>query len=159
MFSGKPEELKVLMSQLLVGELFDAWEVVEAKAETFFEIAVNGRMKKGFFDEPEAVQREFVLWKDVKDFFYRMVKGKRLPGMLRIVLRAGAEQETEVKQKQGIREEGISFLLNIRFENGACQLVSGVSHTQFSLDKSADIAWDTELQEFFKQNQIIVSTH
>ena len=42
MFSGTVEELKLFMSVLLRGELFDSWEVTEAKVETFFELSVNG---------------------------------------------------------------------------------------------------------------------
>ena len=37
MVSGTIEELKSFMSLLLKGELFDSWEVIEAKVETFFE--------------------------------------------------------------------------------------------------------------------------
>ena len=51
MFSGTVEELKPFMAVLLKGDLFDSWEVTEAKVETFFELSVNGRLKKDFFDK------------------------------------------------------------------------------------------------------------
>ena len=91
MFSGTVEELKSFMAVLLRGELFDSWEVTEAKVETFFELSVNGRLKKDFFEETETVNRDFVKWGEVKEIFFQTIKGKRLPGMLRIVLAADRE--------------------------------------------------------------------
>ena len=80
MFSGTVEELKSFMAVLLRGELFDSWEVTEAKVETFFELSVNGRLKKDFFEEPDAVNRDFAKWGEVKEIFFQAIKGKRLPG-------------------------------------------------------------------------------
>ncbi len=160
MFSGTVEELKPFMAMLLRGELFDSWEVTEAKVETFFELSVNGRLKKDFFDEPEAVNREFAKWGEVKEIFFQAIKGKRLPGMLRIVLAADREQAERIINDCGkaAEEKGASLYLNIRYSAGGCQVVSGVSHPGFTMDKTLDLAWDAALQGFFKKNGIVVST-
>ena len=160
MFSGTVEELKSFMALLLRGELFDGWEVIEAKVETFFELSVNGRLKKDFFDEPETVQREFARWGEVKEIFFQAIKGKRLPGMLRIVLAADREWTERILNECGKAKEeaGASLYLNIRYSANGCQVVSGVSHAGFTLDKTLDSVWDAELQGFFKKNGIIVST-
>ncbi|MBQ8547726.1 MAG: hypothetical protein IJ427_04430 [Lachnospiraceae bacterium] len=160
MFSGTVEELKSFMALLLRGELFDAWEVTEAKVETFFELSVNGRLKKDFFEEPETVQRDFAKWGDVKEIFFQAIKGKRLPGMLRIVLAADRTWTERILEECGkAREEaGASLYLNIRYSANGCQLVSGVSHAGFTMDKTLDLAWDAALQGFLKKNGIIVST-
>lgn len=160
MFSGTVEELKSFMALLLRGDLFDTWEVTEAKVETFFELSVNGRLKKDFFDEPETVQRDFAKWGEVKELFFQAIKGKRLPGMLRIVLAADKERTIQVLRECGKEQEeaGASLYLNIRYSAGGCQVISGVSHVGFTLDKTLDEAWDTALQVFFKKNGIVVST-
>ena len=160
MFSGTVEELKAFMAVLLRGELFDAWEVTEAKVETFFELSVNGRLKKDFFEEPEAVRRDFVRWGEIKEIFFQAVKGKRLPGMLRIVLAADKEWTEQILKECGKAQEeaGASLYLNIRYSANGCQVVSGVSHVGFTLDKTLDNAWDVALLEFFKRNGITVST-
>ena len=75
MFSGTVEELKSFMALLLRGELFDSWEVTEAKVETFFELSVNGRLKKDFFEEPASVQREFAKWGEIKEIFLNAYNG------------------------------------------------------------------------------------
>ena len=160
MFSGTVEELKSFMALLLRGELFDAWEVTEAKVETFFELSVNGRLKKDFFDEPETVQRDFARWGEVKEIFFQAIKGKRLPGMLRVVLAADREWTEKILRECGkeTEESGANLYLNIRYSSGGCQLISGVSHASFTMDKTLDSAWDAALQEFLKKNGIVVST-
>ena len=160
MFSGTVEDLKSFMALLLRGELFDAWEVTEAKVETFFELSVNGRLKKDFFKEPDTVQREFAKWGEVKEIFFQAVKGKRLPGMLRIVLAADRERTKQILKECGKEQEeaGASLYLNIRYSASGCQVISGVSHAGFTMDKTLDLAWDAALQEYFKKNGIAVST-
>ncbi len=160
MFAGTVEDLKSFMALLLRGELFDSWEVVEAKVETFFELSVNGRLKKDFFDEQEALQRDFAKWGEVKEIFFQAIKGKRLPGMLRIVLAADRAWTERILNECGRTKEeaGASLYLNVRYSANGCQVVSGVSHTGFTLDKTLDSAWDTEIQEFFKKSGIVVST-
>lgn len=160
MVSGTIEELKSFMSLLLKGELFDSWEVIEAKVETFFELSVNGRLKKDFFEDREVVQRDFANWGEVKEIFFQAIKGKRLPGMLRIVLAADRAWTKRILDECGKAKEeaGASLYLNIRYSANGCQVVSGVSHVGFTLDKTLDSAWDAELQDFFKKSGIVVST-
>lgn len=160
MFSGTVEELKAFMALLLRGDLFDTWEVTEAKVETFFELSVNGRLKKDFFEEPEALQRDYAKWGEVKEIFFQAIKGKRLPGMLRIVLAADRERTERVLKDCGREKEenGASLYLNIRYSASGCQIISGVSHAGFTMDKTLDTAWDETVREFLKQNGIVVST-
>lgn len=160
MFSGTVEELKPFMTLLLRGELFDSWEVTEAKVETFFELSVNGRLKKDFFEEPESVQRDFAKWGEVKEIFFQAIKGKRLPGMLRIVLAADRTWTEQIMNECGKANEeaGAYLYLNIRYSANGCQVVSGVSHVGFTMDKTLDMAWDAALLDFFKTNGVAVST-
>jgi len=160
MFSGTVEELKPFMALLLRGELFDSWDVTEAKVETFFELSVNGRLKKDFFEEPDSVQRDFARWGEIKEIFFQAIKGKRLPGMLKIVLAADRAWAEQILCECGKEKEeaGASFYLNIRYSANGCQVVSGVSHVGFTMDKTLDTAWDEVLRDFFKKNGIIVST-
>lgn len=161
MFSGNVEELKSFMGVLLKGELFDAWEVTEAKVETFFELSVNGRLKKDFFEEPENVERDFAKWGEVKEIFFQAIKGKRLPGMLRVVLAAEKEWTEQILRDCGREKEeaGAVLYLNIRYTANGCQVISGVSHVGFTMDKTLEFAWDAALQDYLKKNGIIVSTH
>lgn len=160
MFSGNVEELKAFMPLLLKGELFDEWEVTEAKVETFFELTVNGRLKKDFFEEPEQIAGEFARWGEIKEIFFQAVKGKRLPGMLCVVLAAEKEWTEQILKECGKEKEeaGAVLYLNIRYAAGNCRLISGVSHVGFTMDKTLEYAWDKALQDFFREKEITVST-
>lgn len=160
MFAGTVEELKAFMAVLLKGTLFDTWEVTEARAETFFALSVSGRLKKEFFEEPDMPERNFAEWGEVKGLFYQAIRGKRLPGVLQVVLAAEKKWTEQILSECGKEREeaGAVLYLNIRYTAGNCQLVSGVSHPGFTMDKTLDAAWDTALQGFLKINGIIVST-
>lgn len=159
MFSATVEELKNFMTVLLRGTVFDTWEVSEARVETFFELSVNGRLKKDFFEE-ETAGREFIYWGEVKDIFFQTVRGKRLPGLLRIVLAADGKWTGKILAECGKEKEeaGAVLYLNIRYTANGCQLVSGVSHPGFTMDKTLDAAWDKVLLDYLKENGIVVST-
>lgn len=161
MFSGNVEELKPFMALLLKGALFDSWEITEARVETFFELSVNGRLKKDFFEEKESITREFACWGEVKEIFFQTVKGKRLPGMFCVVLAAEQERKERILKECGkeTEEAGAMLYLNIRYAAGSCRLTSGISHVGFTMDKTLEYAWDKALQDFLKEKGIIVSTH
>lgn len=160
MFFATVEELKNFMSILLRGALFDAWEVTEARVETFFELSINGRLKQDYFEEEEKRDRVFAKWGEVKEIFFQAVRGKRLPGMLRVVLAADREWTEKILSECGKEREeaGAVLYLNIRYTASGCQLVGGVSHPGFTMDRTVDMAWDAALQGFLKTNGIVVST-
>lgn len=159
MFAAKVEDVKKMMGALLVGEIFDGFLCVEAKAETYYKMSVNGRVKKEFFGEEEAYGEEFMSWKDAKEFFYRMIRGKRLPGSIRVVLAADGATVTRIAQENNVSPEGIGLYLNLQYEKGSCLLTGGVSRPGFTMDRTLENAWDAYLEQFFKQNEIAVSTH
>lgn len=160
MFAGKNLELKKFMGALLAGKLFDSWQLKEAKAETFFELSVNGRLRKEFSEELGGEKREFALWGEIRELFYSAIKGKRLPGLLFLVLAADDERKSKVLRECGKEQEeaGAALYLNIRYTAEGCMLTAGVSHVGFTMDKSLDMAWDQEIERFLKENDII-STH
>lgn len=160
MYAGKIEELKRFMSLLLAGKLFDDWYLFEAKAETFFELRVNGRLKKEFSEELTEEKREFIRWGEIRELFFSAIKGKKLPGLLFLVLAADEKRKEKVLIDCGKeQEEANSFLcLNLKYTSEGCILTAGVSHAGFTMDKSLDRAWDAEIENFLKQNGII-STH
>lgn len=157
MFAGTVEDLKLFMSELLIRDTFDSWEVVEARAETFYELSINGRIKRSFFDDETEVPRDFVTWKEIKDVFYRMIRGKRLPGLFRLVLCKEMTETERILRECGHSEcEGSRLLLNIRYGDGRCVLTSGVSHKSFTMDRSLEQTWEAELRQFMKQKGIAI---
>ena len=148
MVSFQVEELGKFMSMLLSGDAFDTWNVVEAKAETFCEIHLNGRIKKEFFDTEEREElAEYAAWSEVKPLFYQAIKGKKLPLSFTVVLMLPAKAVSE--------QAGDKRFLNIRYTKQGCVLTTGFAQTLFSLDKTAEQEWDTLAGELLKEKGIL----
>lgn len=139
------EELGKFMSMLLSGDSFDAWEVVEAKAETFYEVRLNGKIKKDFFDtEERETLPEYAKWQDVKSLFYQAIKGKKLPLAFSVVLLLPDKEVQEGKR-----------FLNIRYTKQGCIITTGYAQQTFSLDKTAEQEWDALAGELLKEKGIL----
>lgn len=139
------EELGKFMSMLLSGDTFDTWEVIEAKADTFCEVRLSGKIKKDFFDtEERETLPEYAKWQDVKPLFYQAIKGKKLPLAFSVVLLLPNKEE----------QEGNRFL-NIRYTKQGCVITTGYSQQTFSMDKTAEQAWDILAGEWLKEKGIL----
>jgi glucokinase len=118
--------------------LFDSWEGTEAKVETFFELSVNGRLKKDFFEEPDQVDREFAKWGEVKELFFQAIKGKRLPGMLRVILAAEKERTEKLLAECGIAiadvaGAGIASPGTVNPDTGVVEYANNIKFSDFPL--------------------------
>lgn len=141
-------ELKKFMSMLLAGTAFDRWELSEAKAETFCEFRVNGRLKKEFFDtdEEEERNREYAKWGEVKPVFYQAIKGNKLPLSFSVVLCLPKEESGP----------DLKCFLNIRYTKQGCFITTGAAREGFSLERGAEAEWDKAARERFRQMGIVL---
>lgn len=139
------EELGKFMSMLLSGDTFDTWEVIEAKADTFCEVRLSGKIKKDFFDtEERETLPEYAKWQDVKPLFYQAIKGKKLPLAFSVVLLLPNKEEQDGKR-----------FMNIRYTKQGCVITTGYAQQTFSLDKTAEQAWDVLAGEWLKEKGIL----
>ena len=81
---------KICMSHLLLLETFDRFLFIEGKITTFNTFEIDGFLQKDFFDTPP--ESAYSRWKDVRDFCFRLIKGKRTPLSFKIVLSLPPEQ-------------------------------------------------------------------
>ena len=68
---------KICMSHLLLLETFDRFLFIEGKITTFNTFEIDGFLQTDFFDTPP--ESAYSRWKDVRDFCFRLIKGKRNP--------------------------------------------------------------------------------
>ena len=84
-------EVKGSMGKLLLSEIFDSFLFVEGTITTFNTFTIDGYLKREFFDTEVAntllETREFSLWKEVKDFCFSVIKGKKAPLNFKFILR------------------------------------------------------------------------
>jgi len=153
-FEAANDSIKPIMNQLLKGAAFDGFLVRGAEISVFTKIEISGILDKNFYPEAQRneLNRNYVYWGEIKPFALSAIKGGRAPSTLKIVFSAADE---EVSALHG---NASAMFLNLLYEDGKLRLTTAVSQRSFTLDKSADAAWDAYIKGFIEKNHWLVST-
>lgn len=157
------QDIKNFMSKLLLSQTFDHFLLVEGSITTYNTFRIDGRIHKSFFSEEELEERgithrEFSLWKEVKPFCLELIKGKKTPLGFKFTFQLSKENTAKLLASSGItsiQPENVSgLLLNVRYENGALNVITATNLNLFTLEKSLEHAWDDMVKRFLKQQEI-----
>ena len=153
-FEVAGDSIKYVMNQLLKGAAFDIFQVRGAVISVFTKIEISGILDKNFYSEAERgnLNRNYVYWDEIKPFVLSLIKGGRTPNTLKIIFSAS---DDEVK---ALHNNASAMFLNFLYEEGKLRFTTAVGMNGFSMDKSADIVWDTYIKEFIDMNKWAVST-
>jgi hypothetical protein len=150
-------EVKECMSKLLLSEVFDPFMFVEGEIVTYATFTIDGYLKKDFFNENEAPEREYALWKDVREYCLSIVKGKRTPLSFKFILGLSTSNIEKLIQQQQLDyevEDVRGLYINLKFDGQKLQCITGTAMNLFTMDKSLEQAWDMMVQKFFTQKEI-----
>ena len=150
-------DVKECMSKLLLSEMFDPFLFVEGEITTFATFTIDGYLKKEFYDNDTVPEREYTLWKDVRDYAFSLIKGKRTPLSFKFVLGLSDSNIEKLIRQQGLdyRLEDVRGLyINLKFDGQKLQCITGTAMNLFTMDKSLEQAWDMMVQKFFTQKEI-----
>ena len=150
-------EVKECMSKLLLSEIFDSFLFVEGEIITYATFSIDGYLRKEFFDEGTAPEREYVLWKEMKDYCFSLIKGKKTPLGFKFVLGLSNSNIEKLIQQQGLDfdlEDVRGLYINIKYDGQKLVCVTGTAMNLFTMDKSLEQAWDAMVQKFFTQKEI-----
>ncbi len=150
-------EVKECMSKLLLSETFDPFLFVEGEIMTYATFSIDGYLNKEFYEEGSAPEREYALWKDVREYCFSLIKGKRTPLSFKIVLGLSDANITKLIAQQGLDfepEDVRGLYINLKYDGQKLQCVTGTAMNLFTLDKSLEQAWDVMVQKFFAQKEI-----
>ena len=150
-------DVKECMAKLLLSETFDPFYFIEGELVTFSTFTMDGYLKKDYFNAENAPEREYALWKDVREFCFSLIKGKRTPLSFKFVLGLSdcniekllLQQELDYKP-QDVR----GLYINLKFDGQNLQCITGTAMNLFTMDKSLEQAWDKMVQKFFTQKEI-----
>ena len=157
------QDIKNFMSKLLLSQTFDHFLLIEGSITTFNTFRIDGRIHSDFFTEEEHEERrlrdrEFSLWKEVKPFCLELIKGKKTPLGFKFTFQLSKENTVKLLTSSGItsiQPENVSgLLLNIRYDNGALNVITATNLSLFTLDKTLERAWDDMVKRFLKQQEI-----
>ena len=148
------------MAKLLTTELFDDFTVEEATIDTFNTFTIDGRIHKEFFknsdDTEDIPDSEFSQWSSIRPIALNLIKGRHTPLGFKFILHLGDDMKLSVLEKSDmdISPEQISLGISIKFSQGEVIITTGVSYSIFTLDKSAEKAWDEYIPSFLESNGI-----
>ena len=150
-------EVKECMSQLLLTENFDPFLFIEGEIMSFSTFTMDRYLKTEFFEGDEAPEREYALWKDVREYCFSLIKGKRTPLTFKFVLGLSDSNIQKLLEGQGLDyqpQDVRGLYINLRYDGTKLQCVTGTAMNIFTMDKSPEQAWDTMVQKFFTQKGI-----
>ena len=149
-------DVKAFMSQLLIGDTFDAFLLKEAEITTSVTHSIDGFLHPDFFDETDFSD-DLIAWRDIKPHCFSIIRGKRTPLHFSFVFRLNKANIEKLLDRNRIdlRPEQVAGLyLNCKFDGKRLLCTSGTALTIFTLDKRIDQLWDDMLIKFFQQHKI-----
>ena len=150
-------DVKNFMNALLAADTFDPFLFVEASIRMGVSYHIDGRLNKDFYDSDLKISREFCLWKEIRQHIFSIIKGKRLPLAMKIVLALPESASRSLIESSGgpLRAEDIQGMyLNILFSPDHLSLTTGLSARTFTMDRTLEHAFDDFTARFLKERQL-----
>ena len=150
-------EVKECMSKLLLSETFDSFLFIEGEITTFSTFSMDGYLQKEFFQENAIPDREYALWKELREYCFSLIKGKRTPLNFKFVLGLSQSNIQKLIGQQSLDfelEDVRGLYINLKYDGQKLQCVTGTAMNLFTMDKSLEQAWDMMVQKFFAQKEI-----
>lgn len=153
-------DVREFMSKLLVKGAFDGFLLSEAELLCGCAYVINGRRNKEWYSNEELSELpepDYMQFLEQRPFLYQLIKGKKTPQSMKIVLLLSGENVKKLLEGIGRLAEADSIeglFLNIRYEKGEVKLVTGSSFKVFTLDKTIEREWDDSLKRFLRHCEI-----
>lgn len=145
-FTIENDDVKNFMNKLLTASCFDSFEVREIELETIVKYSVDGRINKEYLQDAE--EHKFALWSELRPYIFQLIKGKKKPRFLKMVLSAN------VHMLEWLDENAASASINLVYEKDRVMGTTGTSQKSFSMDKILDNKWEEAVKAFLKKNSI-----
>jgi hypothetical protein len=131
------ENIKMFMSKLLVGDLFDQFHVGNCEVTTFVDIHIDGRRHDSWYDTGEKPEDSTgqVTWHELKPVLYQLIKGKKTPEKMRLDF-------------CHYMANGDVGSLRVEYDREGLKVYTGYMQKEFSLDKQKQQEWDDYCEKF-----------
>ena len=163
------------MTKLLSGGSFDSFLLEEASLGSFDSFLLeeaslsmqvtwllDGKINRGFYSSEEWKDESnhpypLISWSEVRGHFRELIRGKKAPASLSIVLQLRPDHCEKILDSHGfpqLRDSVGAMVLNIRYDGSEVTLVTGIALKNFTLDKNADRIWDETMEKFLLSREI-----
>ena len=141
-FSIEDENVKIFMNKILLGNVLDNYYVRLIEIESMAKFTIDCNISKNLCN-----------WTEIKPFALNIIKGSQKPKRMKMIFSYDPEQ------LETFHSNASALFLNIHFEDGKVRGSTGTSQKTFSLEKDMDEKWSQHIIEFFRHNDIFISTH
>lgn len=144
---------KSCMPHLLLKDTFDQFSFISGEITTFNRFTIDGSLHKDFFDEKP--ERSYSYWRELRDYCFSIIKGKRTPLNFRLILSLAPEHFEDFLKEHRLTsfhsEEITGLYLNFHYDGAVLQCVTGISMNTFRMDKALEKEWDSYVEGFFSK--------
>ncbi len=155
-------DIKPFMQLLFQTETLDSCAFVSAEIRTDMTYTLDGHVHHEFFTEEESEQLDirdqlYLPWNIAKEKVFTLIKGKKTPSLLKVVLKISSEETSTLLSATGstLHTNDIDGLfLNITFQENKLHVICGVSYRIFTMDKELEREFADFVIETFKKHNI-----
>ncbi|MBR6366583.1 MAG: hypothetical protein IKS10_10900 [Lachnospiraceae bacterium] len=151
------EDIKAFTTHLFLQPTFDAFFLREAVFKTAATFSIDGAANADYFDTDEGIP-EHVTWGTVRPLSFQVIKGNRLPVSFQVILypdEAGISELIGPDAAELTAHLKVTrFYLNLSYKGRRLTCTTGTSYAEFTVDKSAEEAWDRAVRAFLSRLQI-----
>lgn len=155
-------DIKQFMQLLFQTNTLNDYQFVTATIQTDMLYTLDGRINHDFFNEAEETALGlcdifYLPWNLAKEKIFLLIKGKKTPSQLKVVLRAN-QSEIEAllnSTKSSLKPNDIDgIFLNILFQENKLNVICGISYKIFTMDKYLETEFSFNIITLFKSNNI-----
>ena len=162
MLAIKIKDVKLFMAKLLSTDTFDSFLLEEVQIQTFNTFTIDGHQNKEFYtreelEDPEILAYEYSAWKEMKAICFQLIKGKKVPTYMKIILQKKPEDSyTILEEAEALEFSKVlkAFVLTIKYDSNGLLLTTGTSFSTFVMDKMPDVLWDQAFRKFLTEKEI-----
>ncbi|HAB93430.1 MAG TPA: hypothetical protein DCF49_01480 [Lachnospiraceae bacterium] len=147
------------MTKLLSGSTFDSFLLEEASVNMQVSWHLDGRINRNFYSSKEWEDASLhpyplVQWGEVRAYVRELIRGKKAPASLSIILQARPETVFSILTEAGyplLADAVGGMAINIRYDGSEVTLISAISLKSFTLDRNADRIWDDTIEKYLSR--------
>lgn len=151
-------DIKPFMQLLFQTNTFDSYEFISAVIRTDMTYNLDGHLNKDFFTEEELSAQNtnaspYLLWQTAKEKIFYLIKGKKTPLQLKLVLKlphAAACSVLESTHSNLTAADIDGMFINILFQEDRLTVICGVSYRIFTLEKHLEQEFTSHILSIFK---------
>lgn len=156
------KEVKTFMSKLLSADTFDSFLLEEARIHTYNTFTIDGHQNREFYTKEEMEDTgifpyEYSQWKNMKSICFQLIKGKKVPTFMKIILHKKPEESyTLLEESDALAFADVlkAFVVTIKYDTSGLLLTTGTSFSTFVMDKTVDLLWDNAIRKFLTEQGI-----